>query len=99
MNANLCLILIYLEVRINMQELERLIWQTIDVMDNFENFREEIKNGEMPFDVATAERATAAHVSLKKKIFGAPIERIQQDVERVITSKLLQTVFCQTLQL
>lgn len=66
-----------------MQELERLIWQTIDVMHNFENFREEIKNGEMPIDVTTAEHATAAHVVLKKKILGAPIERIQHDVERV----------------
>ncbi|VDO25930.1 unnamed protein product, partial [Onchocerca flexuosa] len=70
----------WLEMRM---ELERLIWQTIDVMHNFENFREEIKNGEMPIDVTTAEHATAAHVVLKKKILGAPIERIQHDVERV----------------
>ncbi|KAM3722372.1 Kalirin [Dirofilaria immitis] len=70
----------WLEIRM---ELERLIWQTIDIMHNFENFREEIKNGEMPIDVATAERATTAHVTLKKKILGAPIERIQHDVERV----------------
>uniref|UniRef100_A0A1I7W4X0 CRAL-TRIO domain-containing protein n=1 Tax=Loa loa TaxID=7209 RepID=A0A1I7W4X0_LOALO len=70
----------WLETRL---ELERLIWQTIDVMHNFENYREEMKNGEMPIDVATAERATAAHVVLKKKILGAPIERIQHDVEQV----------------
>ncbi|MCP9259924.1 Kalirin [Dirofilaria immitis] len=56
----------WLEIRM---ELERLIWQTIDIMHNFENFREEIKNGEMPIDVATAERATSAHV--RQRISGS----------------------------
>lgn len=65
------------------QELEKLIWQTIDVMRSFENFREEMKNGEMPIDVATAERATTAHIALKKKILGAPIDYIETEVEKV----------------
>ncbi|VDN36394.1 unnamed protein product [Gongylonema pulchrum] len=49
----------------------------------FESFREEMKNGEMPVDVATAERATTAHIAMKKKIVGAPIEYIQNEVERI----------------
>ncbi|VDM96077.1 unnamed protein product [Thelazia callipaeda] len=70
----------WLDTRI---ELEKLIWQTIDVMRNFEIFREEMKNGEMPVDVTTAERSTAAHSALKKRILNAPIERIQNEVESI----------------
>ncbi|VDN43285.1 unnamed protein product [Gongylonema pulchrum] len=55
---------------------------TRDLGGSFESFREEMKNGEMPVDVATAERATTAHIAMKKKIVGAPIEYIQNEVER-----------------
>lgn len=52
-------------------------------MRNFEHYREEMNNGEMPVDVETAERATSAHIALKKKILGAPIEHIQNEAEKV----------------
>ncbi|VDK41952.1 unnamed protein product [Anisakis simplex] len=69
----------WLETRL---ELEKLIWQIIDVMRNFETYRHEMKNGEMPIDVATAERATASHLALKKKL-AVPIETLKLEAQKI----------------
>lgn len=58
-------------------------------MRNFEVFRNEMKNGELPVDVITAERATAAHANLKKKILSAPIDYLQDEAHRVITTLIV----------
>lgn len=70
----------WLETRL---ELEKLIWQIIDVMRSFETYRDEMKNGELPVDVVTAERSTTAHVALKKKLLAAPIEMLQAEAQRI----------------
>ena len=60
----------------------------IDVRENFEAYRKEIENAALPVDVATAQRATAAHVALRKKIVNAPIDFLQSGVQRVSSSSL-----------
>uniref|UniRef100_A0A9J2P1L7 DH domain-containing protein n=1 Tax=Ascaris lumbricoides TaxID=6252 RepID=A0A9J2P1L7_ASCLU len=51
--------------------------------DDFETYRDEMKNGELPVDVVTAERSTTAHVALKKKLLAAPIEMLQAEAQRI----------------
>ncbi|TKR93467.1 hypothetical protein L596_007920 [Steinernema carpocapsae] len=49
-------------------DLENLIWRMTDVMRNFEVYSSEMKNGNMPFDVESANRSIEIHRNLKNKI-------------------------------
>lgn len=62
-------------------------------MRSFETYRDEMKNGELPVDVVTAERSTTAHVALKKKLLAAPIEMLQAEAQRVFFSFHLPVPF------
>ncbi|KJH51605.1 RhoGEF domain protein [Dictyocaulus viviparus] len=64
-------------------ELERWIWQISDVMRHLECQRRSMADSQSPVDISTAEAALSQHSSIKKAIIAIPVDRLQNESDRI----------------
>uniref|UniRef100_A0A1I7WT44 ANK_REP_REGION domain-containing protein n=1 Tax=Heterorhabditis bacteriophora TaxID=37862 RepID=A0A1I7WT44_HETBA len=65
-------------------ELEKWIWQMSEVMRGLESHRRAMVECQQPVDVVTADAAIGQHKATKKAILAIPIDRIQDEANRML---------------
>lgn len=67
-----------------LQALEDFLWQSSDILDRLDDFREDLNHNDFADDVNGAKKSMELHVDVKRKILKIPVENIDNVGQRLL---------------